>query len=175
MSRQTVVDGILAALLVGLLLGFVLGRLTAPVLAASTPRAGQNPPSAQLGAPTESARVSVDRRSAPPSPTPARGAPIVGVVATWYCNTDAQRGPLSRCARGHPDARGEDLYAAISPDLTHLRGRVVLVCVRGSVCVSVRVVDCDCRARHSIDLYADAFEALGPLGRGRLTVTVEHG
>jgi len=35
--------------------------------------------------------------------------------ASWYCNADAGRGPLSRCTRGYPDGPGLDLYAAVQP------------------------------------------------------------
>lgn len=175
MTRRDVVDTILAALLVGLLLGFVLGRLSAPVLA-STPRAGLVAPSpAQLGAPSVGLGIAT-----PGAPTPfvdigtvEIDTPILAVAASWYCNADPRRGPVSRCSRGHPDGRHEDLFAAVSPDLARLRGVTVLVCVAGSRCVSVRIIDCDCRARHSIDLYADAFAELAPLSRGRVTVTVE--
>jgi hypothetical protein len=32
----------------------------------------------------------------------------------------------------------------------------------------VRVIDCDCQAHRSIDLYGDAFRDLAPLSAGRL-------
>lgn len=59
------------------------------------------------------------------------------------------------------------LYAAITPDLAFLRGRLVTVHY-GSRSVTVRIIDCDCQATHSIDLFADSFLALAPLGAGRL-------
>ena len=114
---------------------------------------------------------------ASPSPVPSpRRAAVPGsslrLSATFYCNADARRGPLSRCTRGYPDRRGvSDLYAAISPDLVHLRGKVLDVW-RGSAHVRVKVVDCNCAARMAIDLYADAFARLAPLSLGRITVTV---
>jgi hypothetical protein len=59
------------------------------------------------------------------------------------------------------------LYAAISPDLGFLRGRAVKVSYGGSTVV-VTIVDCDCQATRSIDLFADAFVQLAPLSAGRL-------
>jgi hypothetical protein len=34
--------------------------------------------------------------------------------------------------------------------------------------VVVTIIDCNCQARRSIDLYADAFRKLSPLPAGRL-------
>lgn len=69
--------------------------------------------------------------------------------------------------------RSGGLYAAISPDLKSLRGKRVRVCYRGS-CVVVKIVDCNCQARRSIDLFADAFRRLAPLSAGRLRgVTIQ--
>jgi rare lipoprotein A (peptidoglycan hydrolase) len=52
-----------------------------------------------------------------------------------------------------------------------LRGKRVKVCYRSS-CVVVTVIDCNCQARRSIDLYADAFRKIAPLSAGRLRVTI---
>jgi hypothetical protein len=79
-------------------------------------------------------------------------------TATWYCLPG-----VSRC----PTVRQGGLYAAISPDLGWLRGKRVRVCYRAS-CVVVQIVDCNCRATRSVDLFADAFRRLAPLGSGRL-------
>jgi len=109
------------------------------------------------------------RERAAPTAQPAfasTGSSIEG-TATFYCNHDASRGPLSRCSGGLPGG----LYAAISPDLLWLRGRQVQVCYE-STCVVVRVADCNCQANQSIDLYADAFVQLAPLSRGRIPVTI---
>ena len=80
------------------------------------------------------------------------------VTATWYCLPGT-----SRCPRG----RSGGLYAAISPDLASLRGKRVRACYRGS-CVVVKIIDCNCQAHGSIDLFADAFQQLAPLSAGRL-------
>lgn len=88
-------------------------------------------------------------------------------TATFYCNKDATRGPLSRC----PVRVSDGLYAAISPDLGFLRGKRVSVRY-GSSTVVVTIVDCDCQATRSIDLFADAFVKLAPLSVGRLRVTL---
>jgi hypothetical protein len=99
--------------------------------------------------------------------TPRPSAPATShsrtITASWYCNKDATRGPLSRCPRTVQDG----LYAAISPDLESLRGKIVRVCYKGS-CVSVKVIDCNCQAHESIDLFASAFSQLAPLSAGRL-------
>jgi rare lipoprotein A (peptidoglycan hydrolase) len=56
------------------------------------------------------------------------------------------------------------------------RGSVVDVC-RGRACTTVRLIDwCACGGGRVIDLYADAFDDLAPLGRGVISVTVRrHG
>lgn len=83
-------------------------------------------------------------------------------VASWYC------GHGSRCTRGHPGG----LYAAIRRDLLYLRGKQVTV-ISGSRRVVVTIIDCNCgRGANLIDLYADAFDNLAPLSRGRISVTV---
>ena len=108
------------------------------------------------------------------SPHPEAAPDAVYGSATWYCNADPGRGPVSRCTRGHPDGGGEQLYAAIRRDLLHLRGDRISVCITGTTqCVRVTVIDCQCGGSTLVDLYADAFERLGaPLSRGRLNVTI---
>lgn len=59
------------------------------------------------------------------------------------------------------------LYAAITPDLGFLRGELVSVRY-GASTVVVRIVDCNCQATRSIDLFADAFSRLAPLSAGKL-------
>jgi hypothetical protein len=73
---------------------------------------------------------------------------------------------VSRCTAHHPDGPGADLYAAVSPDLAYLG--TFTACYRGR-CVTVRAIDCLC-SRSGIDLYADAFARLAPLGAGRIVV-----
>lgn len=104
-----------------------------------------------------------------PKPKVRQPAPLglpVPVAATWYCLAG-----VSRCTVGHPDVGGDQLYAAISPDLSYMRGRLVQVCRAGS-CIRVRVIDCNCQAVHAIDLYSDAFKHLAPLSAGRIWVTL---
>jgi len=84
------------------------------------------------------------------------------IRATWYC------GHGSRCTVGHPGG----LYAAISPDLAAWTGHIVRVRYGGSY-VDVRVIDCNCRTEHAIDLYSEAFQRLAPLSVGEITVTLE--
>lgn len=128
------------------------------VMPSASPRQSDR---AATGAPNETARVLPSSVGAPPSPS------AVSVRGTWYCNADPTRGPLSRCTRGYPDGPGPDLFAAVSPDLAHLRGQAIRVCLAAR-CVDVRAIDCMCSGRAAVDLYADAFEALAPLWVGRL-------
>lgn len=104
-----------------------------------------------------------DRVGPPPTLRPKRQSRAISVAgtATWYCLHGT-----SPCTLGY--RRG--LYAAISPDLRYLGNRIS-VC-RGSRCVNVTVIDCNCEATHSIDLYSDAFRRIGYLWEGRLDVTI---
>ena len=95
---------------------------------------------------------------ATPKPVALKTSRKTTVSATWYCLPGT-----SRCSRSHSGG----LYAAISPDLESLRGKRVRVCYRSS-CVVVTIIDCNCQATRSIDLYADAFRQLAPLSAGRL-------
>jgi hypothetical protein len=127
-----------------------------------------------VGSPTPAPVAPIESASATASPVVAPERGISGrtrsVSLTWYCNGDAGRARLSRCTRGYPDRAGTaDLFAAASPDLRYLRGLQVSVCAASGRCVSVRVVDCNCRAVAALDLYADAFAQLAALSRGRLT------
>lgn len=80
--------------------------------------------------------------------------------------------PLSRCTVGHPDVAGDQLFAAISPDLRWLGSRVKVCRVDDGRCVVVTVIDCNCQTTRGIDLYADAFAHLGPLSSGRIAVAI---
>lgn len=83
-------------------------------------------------------------------------------TASWYC------GHGSRCTVGHSGG----LYAAIRRDLLGHRGERARVCTSRR-CVTVTIVDCNCGANANlIDLYADSFERLAPLSRGRIQVTL---
>lgn len=121
-------------------------------------------PAAASAQPTASVAVPVPD-SAPTSATRTTSASGHSVTGTFYC-----RSGLSRCTRGYPDRPGiADLYAAISPDLSRLRGKAVTVCRLGR-CVTVRIIDCNCQATKAIDLYADAFSQLASLKLGRISV-----
>lgn len=108
-------------------------------------------------------------------PVPA-GATVAG-IATWLCNADPSRGPVSRCTAGHPDGPGRDLYAAAGPALRRAlgpgwRGATVAACALKR-CVTVELIDSNPERDGSlIDLYGDAFEELAPLSKGRIRVTV---
>jgi len=111
--------------------------------------------------PTPSAMPRPTPRTVPtpaPRPTSSKTSHKVTGTATWYCLPG-----VSRCPRN----RSGGLYAAISPDLGSLRGKHVTVCYRSS-CVVVKIIDCNCQATKSIDLFADAFVKLAPLSAGRL-------
>ena len=140
-------------------------REPTPGVASQLPRAGDD------AVPTTGPTVVV---VAPPRPraTSSTGHVISNVRATWYCNNDPSRGPISACQYHHLDVVGSDqLYVAVSPDLDFLRGRTFTV-IYGSRSVVVTAIDCDCQATHAIDLYADAFVRLRPLSSGSLTVTI---
>lgn len=104
--------------------------------------------------------------------------------ASWYCNADPARGPISRCTAGFPDLPtttladgtivGVELLAAAGPELRtgNWRGRVVTVF--GPVGFSVvELVDfCAC-SQGLIDVYADVFAIVcGPLSHGRCEVSI---
>jgi hypothetical protein len=107
-----------------------------------------------------------------PSPRPTRrpASPVVlrpissshRVIGppTWYCKAGR-----SVCHYRYPDRPGVlDLYAAAGPALRvgDWRGRVVNVCASKLNCLRVRLVDwCACAPPHFLDLYWDAWNALG--------------
>jgi len=88
-------------------------------------------------------------------------------VPTYYC-----RAGVSRCTRGYPDRAGvADYYAAAGPSLRvgNWRGRVVTVWANGRH-LRVKLVDfCACGGSHFIDLYWDAFKALGQPSHAKVT------
>lgn len=145
---------------------------SSPVTAGATsrPRSVKAPvaPSANSG--VASHRLATTGASRPPRrPEGTQYA----VRATFYCAPPR----WTRCTRGYPASgyiSGDQWigYAAISPDLRTWTGRLILV-TYGSKHVLVRVVDCNCQAEHSIDLYGSAFRRLAPLSAGVITVTLE--
>lgn len=112
-------------------------------------------------------------------PKPTRKPVIVTVDgritgdASWYCNANRARGPLSICMAAHPDTRGFDAYAAAGPRLRRALGpnwRNRCVWVNG---IPVVLADwCRCPDGRVIDLYADVAEKLGLLRRGHGVVVV---
>lgn len=89
--------------------------------------------------------------------------------ATWYCVAGR-----SSCHYKYPDRAGNDFYAAAGSEIRkgNWRGRNVKVCDSNN-CITVKLVDwCGCPGSRIIDLYGDAFEALGNLGQGVMRVTV---
>lgn len=109
-------------------------------------------------APAIPSAVIPHRETDPERATPApKRPPRVSGVPTWYCEAG-----VSRCTAGHPDRASPDFYAAAGPSLRigNWRGRIVTVCARW--CIRVQLIDwCACSAPHFIDLYHDAWEALG--------------
>jgi hypothetical protein len=86
-------------------------------------------------------------------------------AASWYCNSDASRGPISSCHYAYPDTSAFNAYAAAGPRLRaalgNWRGRIVYV--DG---VRVKLVDwCECYQGQSneklIDLYLDVYRRVG--------------
>jgi hypothetical protein len=99
------------------------------------------------------------------APRSAIGSVLLGGKATWYDD-----GP------GHYAAAGPVLRDALGGDPA-FRGERVTVC-SDDACVTVRLVDwCACGDRGGVptllDLSADAFDELAPLGRGVIPVTIE--
>lgn len=94
-------------------------------------------------------------------------------VASYYCNADSSRGPISRCHYKYPDG-SNSYYAAIRKDLLNtLRGKTIQVC-EGSKCLNVKIIDCNCGANANlIDLYGDAFRYFHPLTKGKFKVTIK--
>jgi hypothetical protein len=87
--------------------------------------------------------------------------------ASWYCNNDASRGPISACHYQYPDTSAYNAYAAAGPKLraalgSHWRGKIVYV--NG---LRVKLVDwCQCYGGQSgveklIDLYYDVYRRAG--------------
>jgi hypothetical protein len=108
---------------------------------------------------------------ATPKPKPAvySGAGTSHVLkglASWYCNNDGSRGPISSCHYQYPDTSSYNAYGAAGPKLraalgSGWRGKVVLV--DG---LRVKLVDwCQCFQGQSneklIDLYLDVYERTG--------------
>lgn len=93
------------------------------------------------------------------------GAPLRG-TATWYC------GSGSPCTRGYQPG---DLVAAIDrKDAPYRKGDRVVVSHRGRS-VTVTIVDvCGCPGRRVIDLSAEAFSRLAPLGIGVIAVSIRE-
>jgi hypothetical protein len=96
----------------------------------------------------------------------AGGSHVLRGPASWYCNSDASRGPISACHAGYPDTSGFDAYAAAGPRLraaigSGWRGRVISV--DG---LRVKLVDwCQCHKGQAneklIDLYRDVYGVVG--------------
>jgi hypothetical protein len=107
-----------------------------------------------------------------PTPKPALSFRSTGHSlrgkASWYCNNDGSRGPISACHYRYPDTGGFNAYAAAGPRLRAALGggdrwRNRVVSVNG---VRVKLVDwCQCYQGQSneklIDLYLDVFRRTG--------------
>jgi hypothetical protein len=87
--------------------------------------------------------------------------------ASWYCNNDGSRGPISACHYQYPDTSAYNAYAAAGPKLraalgSHWRGKIVYV--NG---LRVKLVDwCQCYGGQTgveklIDLYYDVYRRAG--------------
>jgi hypothetical protein len=86
-------------------------------------------------------------------------------LASWYCNNNGSRGPISACHYQYPDTGAFNAYAAAGPKLRaalgNWRGRIVTV--NG---LRVKLVDwCQCYQGRSyeklIDLYRDVYDVVG--------------
>lgn len=100
----------------------------------------------------------------PTKPPKVFSAHTTSGIASWYCKSG-----VSRCTVGHPGG----YYAAIRRDLLELRGQRVLVCSSGG-CIKVTIIDCNCGPNANlIDLYWDAFNAIGNPSSGFMKVTLK--
>jgi hypothetical protein len=111
-----------------------------------------------------------------PTPKPKSHAKVYSTAGTshvlkgrasWYCNRDGSRGPISACHYQYPDTSAYNAYAAAGPKLraalgSHWRGKIVYV--NG---LRVKLVDwCQCYGGQSgveklIDLYYDVYRRAG--------------
>jgi hypothetical protein len=165
--------------------GFLAGRVSA-----SAPRPSQDVAPATTGAPLGDSRVpsssaafdgQASSSGAPPSPTAAPAQPIAAApafvrsgVASWYCNFDAVRGPVSPCTANITDGPGFDGWIAAGPALRvgEWRDREVIVFGPAGYSTATIVDFCACPGR-LVDLYADLFLAVcGPLSMGICEVSV---
>jgi rare lipoprotein A (peptidoglycan hydrolase) len=150
--------------------------ILALILALATPSSAPDvsPRQARSGAPHDK-RHDGDRTEKPVSApvaassmAPARtgmegGAPLTG-TASWYC------GSGSPCTRGYDPG---DLIAAIDRKDTPWDKGDRLTVTSGDRSVTVMVVDvCLCKGNRVIDLSAEAFSRLAPLGLGVIPVTI---
>jgi hypothetical protein len=157
--------GVIVWIAVAIVVGFVLAVV---FLAAPRSASSVSPRSALTGAPlSPTAPVGRELPGGPLSGAPrsAIGSVLLGGKATWYDD-----GP------GHYAAAGPVLREALGGDPA-FRGERVTVC-SDDACVTVRLIDwCACGDRGGVptllDLSADAFDELAPLGRGVIPVTIE--
>ncbi len=127
------------------------------------------PPVAVYARPSQPAARAVAVAKARPGSRPVRyagGSHHIRGLASWYCNNDGSRGPISACHDQYTDTGGFDAYAAAGPELRAAiggswRGRIVSV--DG---LRVKLVDwCQCYAGRAneklIDLYRDVYGLVG--------------
>lgn len=96
-------------------------------------------------------------------------APRVVGMASWYCSP-TRHSPCTSgyAAAGAYGAAGPALRAALG---SHWRGRSVTLSYRGRT-VRIRLIDwCRCPHGRIVDVYASAFDDLGPLSAGVLRVS----
>lgn len=118
------------------------------------PRVQQPRPQREVAAPSPKPSLAHSRTPVSHTGRSASGVP------TYYCWSGR-----SICTHGYPDRAGvADFYAAAGPSLRvgSWRGRVVSVTANGRT-IRVRLIDfCACGSGgHFLDLYHDAFVALG--------------
>jgi len=121
------------------------------------------PTLARRGQPAAPVGVVV-KRTAPPR-FAARTSHVLRGAASWYCNNDASRGPISSCHYAYPDTGAFNAYAAAGPKLRAALGdwRGRIVSVDG---IRVKLVDwCQCYKGQSneklLDLYLDVYRVVG--------------
>lgn len=129
--------------------------------------------------PTSSVRVEPKATPKPKTGQVVFSGGILKGKATYMCDGNGN----GNCHYKYPDTAGEDHYAAAGPALRKMlgpkwRNDIVLV-MKGNNKVYVKLVDwCECKKgtadERIIDLYADAFDNLADLGRGKITVRIQE-
>lgn len=113
-----------------------------------------------------------------PRPVTFDGGIIKG-RATYMCNGNGN----NNCHYKYPDTPDADFYAAAGPAIRKMLGpgwrNEYIKVMKGNHSVTIKLVDwCECHKgtadERILDLYADAFEELAPLWKGKIWVRAQE-